>query len=275
MRKVIAIFLISIEILVLSVGIDVPKELGYPRLCETINYRIIRLQYETRQSHISFVYPAFDTMSLYPKRSESLNKLNKLIEEKVNELWKANEKEYLYVYNSISNSKDEFNKKMSIYYEVEFIIAAITFEFVSIIFHARMYLGGNHDSHYVLVLNYDIDKAKEVKLPDIFKSDVDYKSKINEIIKKRIISIDDPLKVPPNAYYYNKLPVADFKGMKDTDQVAITPYGLAVILQTYNVYSPYTHGFPIITIPYDMLDGFTEDFLKIIRDFRNLLNFHY
>jgi len=151
---------------------------------------------------------------------------------------------------SLVSAQKELAKDHSpVSYFLSFHINWISKDLVSITFEDSAYVGGAHSMPYIRVLNYDLKRKRTIRLADLFKKGVDYKSQINKEVKE----------------YFKDAPlIEEFVTIKEDDQFAITPTGIEIIFQVYE-YTPYSYGFPEIFIPYSKLKGLEDWLLDAIK----------
>ncbi len=236
-----AIFLLA----VMLYGFDFPKEFGYFKRIKTMDYTVVVLENRYSSCSVRISYPVLEYLD-----EQKASKVNDLLRKKVEKLWESHKSELLHVLRQPDGSK------ISTGYELTFNINLLSRDFISITFHERVDTGGAHGNHYAYVFNYDLKEEREMKLKDLFEKGFDYKSLINRIIRGRI----------------GKIPLENFRGIKDTDQFALTRWGLVIIFQPYE-YTCFAYGFPVITIPYDMLEGLNQRMKWAIQEWRWLVRF--
>jgi len=160
----------------------------------------------------------------------------------VEEMWEKWKEELAYAQRNLVKYRQQVD------YYLTFEINWVSEDLVSIVFQDSAYTGGAHGQPSIRVFNYDLKQKRFIHLKDLFKEGVDYKSQINEKVKKW-------LEYAPT--------IEEFKTIKDDDQFSINRFGVEIIFQVYE-YTPYAYGFPRIFIRYSELQGFNDWFLNVI-----------
>lgn len=111
---------------------------------------------------------------------------------------------------------------------------------VSILDNSDMYMkGAAHGMSMRSAINIDMATGRLLDLKDLFKANADYKSKLNNIIKKRLAQDNIPL-------------LRDFAGINDKQEYYLMDKELVVYYQLYD-YTPYAYGFLEFYIPYESI----------------------
>lgn len=108
---------------------------------------------------------------------------------------------------------------------------------VSILNQSDMYMkGAAHGLSMRSAINIDMTDGKLYALKDLFKAGSDYKSKLNAIIRGKLVADNVPL-------------LRGFEGVGDKQEYYLTEKELVVYYQLYD-YTPYAYGFLEFYIPY-------------------------
>lgn len=102
--------------------------------------------------------------------------------------------------------------------------------------------GGAHGMSYLKSFNYDLDSKKEIKLKDMFKVDVDYKTIVNDYIKIEIEKNKD-------IYFAGE---DGFESISDNQDFYIDKDGIVVYFGIYEI-APYYVGIPKFKITWSEL----------------------
>lgn len=115
------------------------------------------------------------------------------------------------------------------------------------------YTGGAHGSSNIVSYNIDINEGKELELKSMFKDNYDFKSAINNEIKKQ-------MKESENEYFKNE--ANDFKGISQKQDFYIEDGVIVIYFQQYEI-APYSFGTPKYRIPLSVIkDGLKDDIVK-------------
>lgn len=97
-----------------------------------------------------------------------------------------------------------------------------------------------HPMTFLKAFTMNVRTGQAYQLPDLFKSGIDYKTRINEIIQQQIMNRGITF-------------IAPYNGIKETDQeFYLTAKSVVVFYQLYE-YTPYVYGFLKFEIPYEQL----------------------
>jgi hypothetical protein len=111
---------------------------------------------------------------------------------------------------------------------------------LSILTKSEMYVkGAAHGMSMRSSINLDAAEGKLYDLEDLFRAGVDYKSKLNRIIKKKLADDHAPL-------------LREFDGIKERQAYYLTEKELVIYYQLYD-YTPYAYGFLEFYIPYSSI----------------------
>lgn len=111
---------------------------------------------------------------------------------------------------------------------------------ISILTKSDMYVkGAAHGMSMRSSINFNAAEGKLYYLRDLFKSNVNYKNKLNRIIKKKLADEHVPL-------------LREFDGIKEKQAYYLTEKELVIYYQLYD-YTPYAYGFLEFYIPYSSI----------------------
>ncbi len=123
-------------------------------------------------------------------------------------------------------------------------------DLLSLTVNYYQYTGGAHGDYIIKPYNYQIKTGKPLALKDFFKEGYDYKTIINNEIKK-IIAKD------PQNYFTD-----GFKSIRDDQEFFITPQGIVVYFQVYDI-APFAAGVPEFPIPFSKLkEGLVDSLVR-------------
>lgn len=116
---------------------------------------------------------------------------------------------------------------------------------MSILSSSYMYMqGAAHGMAMRTAINMDMTTGRLYSLQDLFRPGVDYKKKLNNIIKNQIAENNPPL-------------LRDFEGINDNQEYYLTDKELVIYYQLYD-YTPYAYGFLEFYIPYESISGIID-----------------
>lgn len=117
--------------------------------------------------------------------------------------------------------------------------------FLSLYIDYYQYTGGAHGITTRNTYNLDLNSGKNLMLKELFKEGYDFKTIINESIKKQISQ-------SPQDYFNGG---KDFKGIKDNQDYYVAEDGIVIVYQLYEI-APYVSGIREFKIPFTALkDG--------------------
>ncbi len=103
-----------------------------------------------------------------------------------------------------------------------------------------------HGMTYIRSLTFDLEKAKQSELKDLFKPGSDYVTRLSTLIDEQIKKRDIPL-------------LEDFTVIRPDQDFYIADKTLVLYFQLYEI-TPYVYGFPMFPISvYDLEDIIDED----------------
>jgi len=125
-------------------------------------------------------------------------------------------------------------EKMNQYvrYEITYNI----FPLLSILFDESVDFFGAHPANAVRSITLDVTDGKIYRLQDLFKPDVDYKIKLNEIAAKIIEEREYIL-------------LMDYEGIEENQEFYVTENEIVIYYQEY-IYTTHAEGALFISIPY-------------------------
>ena len=174
--------------------------------------RLIKMRIQSEQYDLIIKYPYVLDMSNH----ELQNKINQLIKDQSGIDYKGRPNE------TFRQDYDVMLNKNGI---------------LSILNQSDMYMeGAAHGLSMRSTINIDMTDGKLYALSDLFKPGVDYKSKLNTMIKKKLAEDNIPL-------------LREFEGIGDKQEYYLTDKELVVYYQLYD-YTPYAYGFLEFYIPY-------------------------
>jgi hypothetical protein len=112
------------------------------------------------------------------------------------------------------------------------------------------YTGGAHGMHNDLAYTFDAQSGERMALKDLFKTDIDYVSMLNERIRKEIetIAMDNEA---IQGEYYN--PYNGFESIAEDQHFYLTDSSLVLFFDLYEI-APYAAGIPMFEIPLEDLE---------------------
>ncbi|MGL4912122.1 MAG: DUF3298 and DUF4163 domain-containing protein [Romboutsia sp.] len=150
-----------------------------------------------------------------------------------NDRIKAESEEYKKQYQEIfSKLKEQYVKYQYESYS-DYQVTYNKNNLISIPMKLYEFTGGAHGMSYLKSFNYDLVSGKEVKLKDMFKDDLDYKTIVNNYIKTEIEKNKD-------IYFTGE---EGFKGISDNQDFYIDKDGIVVYFGLYEI-APYYVGIP-------------------------------
>ncbi len=213
------VFLLALS--VVAFGLEIPKEFGEVKRKD---YRVIF--YKSKIMEIK--YPQF--------LNEKFKDLNKVLESTVDSMWNEWKDDL------VKNIKAGFKTS----YYLEFSIERFDDKIVSIVFEDYAYTGGAHGIPSRKVVNYDLKEKKLLRLSDLFKKGVDWKSQINRFVRE----------------YFKHVPTLNkFESISDDQSFYIGTWGIVVFFAPYE-YTPYAAGFPEIPISFSALKGLKDEYRR-------------
>ncbi|MGL5150299.1 MAG: DUF3298 and DUF4163 domain-containing protein [Clostridium sp.] len=117
-------------------------------------------------------------------------------------------------------------------------------EILSLTITYYQYTGGAHGLTTVIPYNYDILNDKQIRLADIFKSNYDYASVINNEIKKQILD-------NPDKYFQGS---DGFNGIKENQNFYVEKDDIVIVFGLYEI-APYASGIIEFRIPIKVFDN--------------------
>jgi len=182
--------------------------------------RLIKLKLKNDQYDLLIKYPQAVDMN----NKELQNKINMLLKSQSGTEYKG--------------QKDEFYRQD---YDVMLNKAGI----MSILNNSYLYMkGAAHGMSMRSSINIDMTDGRLYTLKDLFKPSADYKTKLNTIIKKKLLEDNTPL-------------LREFEGIKDNQEYYLTDKELVVYYQLYD-YTPYAYGFLEFYIPYESISDMID-----------------
>ncbi len=126
-----------------------------------------------------------------------------------------------------------------------FEIKKIDENIISILVRYYKYLGGAHGYYEYIPYNIDLQNGKNITLKEIFKTDVDYKTIINNEVDKQIKN-------------ENLDKVFDFYGIKENQKFYINDGELVVYFDLYEI-APYAAGVPEFSLDLNEIEYAIKD----------------
>ncbi len=217
------------------------------------NVQLKKIVYKNEFFKSQINYPYLQIKEKYiEKEKENINVINKINNE---------------IYNYIVNFKDNIEKQSEEYkqeYESsykdsslpKFVYEAyseydVTYNkdnLISIPILTYEFTGGAHGMSVLKSFNYNLKSGQELKLINIFKDNISYKSVINSYIKHEIEKNKD-------LYFTGK---DGFKGIDDNQEFYLENDKLIIYFQLYEI-APYYVGIPKFEIPFKEI----EDIINI------------
>ncbi|GIM28537.1 ferritin [Clostridium polyendosporum] len=114
--------------------------------------------------------------------------------------------------------------------------------FLSLYIDYYQYTGGAHGITTRNTYNLDLNSGKNLILKELFNEGYDFKTIINESIKKQISQ-------SPQEYFNGG---KDFKGIKDNQDYYVTDDGIVIVYQLYEI-APYVSGIREFKVPFSEL----------------------
>jgi hypothetical protein len=179
--------------------------------------KLIKMKTKSGQYDLLIKYPHVVAMS------------NNDIQNKINELLKV-------------QSGIEYKGQSDETYRQDYDVMLNKSGIMSILNNSYMYMkGAAHGMSMRSAVNIDMTDGSLYTLKDLFKPGVDYKGKLNTIIKKKLADDNIPL-------------LREFDGINDKQEYYLMDKELVVYYQLYD-YTPYAYGFLEFYIPYeDIID---------------------
>ena len=128
---------------------------------------------------------------------------------------------------------------------VDYDIKKNSDDILSIMIIYYKFAGGAHGDYEHVVYNIDMKNGKFISLSDLFKKNIDYKTVINEEIRKQI---EDLIKTDKQ----NK-GIYEFEGISDKQKFYIQDNNLVVYFDLYEI-EPYAAGIPEFIINVNKID---------------------
>ncbi|MEW9080084.1 DUF3298 and DUF4163 domain-containing protein [Terrisporobacter glycolicus] len=217
------------------------------------NIQLKKIEEESEFFEAHLDYPYFQIKEKYEdKKKENIKSINKINNA---------------IYNYIVSFKDNIKKQSEEYkkeYEIsnkesslpKFIYEAYSQydmiynknNLVSIPILTYEFTGGAHGMSVLKSFNYNLKSGEELKLKNIFKDNVNYKSIINTYIKKEI-------KKNKDLYFTGK---EGFKGIDENQGFYLENDKLVIYFQLYEI-APYYVGIPKFKIPINEIEGKLND----------------
>lgn len=116
--------------------------------------------------------------------------------------------------------------------------------FLSLYIDNYQYTGGAHGITTRNTYNLDLNSGKNLTLKELFKEGYDFKTIINESIKKQISQ-------SPQDYFNGG---KDFKGIKDNQDYYVAEDSIVIVYQLYEI-SPYASGIREFKIPFTVVEA--------------------
>jgi hypothetical protein len=107
------------------------------------------------------------------------------------------------------------------------------------------FAGGAHGDYEHVVYNIDMKNGKFISLSDLFKKNIDYKTVINEEIRKQIEELIKTDKQNKGVY--------EFEGISDKQKFYIQDDNLVIYFDLYEI-APYAAGIPEFIINVNKID---------------------
>lgn len=192
------------------------------------------------------IYPSIEFM-------ESDN--NKIVNEKIQKSILGSQKELKKESFEQAQDSQKFGFDPAIYfYTTNYEVRKNDENFLSLTLLKSMYTGGAHGMAVMESLNWDLKNQEELKLKDLFKSDYDYASKINEEIKNQIQKINEfdksQSKIESREYYPR---FQGFTGISSDQNFYLTSNSIIIYFGQYEIGS-YAEGMPEFEIPMKKLE---------------------
>ena len=174
------------------------------------------------------------------KGIENINKIMRDYSLNFKEKIKEESKDYKKQYEDIfSKSKEKYMKYQYEAYS-DYKVTYNKNNLISIPMKLYEFTGGAHGMSYLKAFNYDLISGKEIKLKDMFKKDINYKTIIDKYIKQQIQENKD--------IYFNE--EQGFKGISDNQSFYIEEDGIVVYFGLYEI-APYYVGIPKFKLTWD------------------------
>lgn len=110
--------------------------------------------------------------------------------------------------------------------------------YLSIPIFTYSFTGGAHGISYLKSFNYDLLNKKEIKINDLFKEDVDYKTVIKNFIKKEMVK-------NPNSYFLDSE-----ININENQEFYLDKDGVVIYFQVYDI-APYYMGIVEFKMKFD------------------------
>jgi hypothetical protein len=125
---------------------------------------------------------------------------------------------------------------------VEFEVALNTDEFLSLYLSYYSFTGGAHGMSFIETYNIDLETGELIELKDLFLNGVDYKTPINEEVKRSMAKESER--------YFSD--VFTTVSITDNQLFCLTDEGIIVYFGLYEI-APYSSGMPEFLITYDKI----------------------
>lgn len=149
-----------------------------------------------------------------------------------------------------SNVEDGFVFPPEIH-NVQFDVKRSDSKYISIYITYYSYTGGAHGTHYDLVYTFDLEAQERIELQDLFKSDADYVSLINEKIEGQIQALrEESLRAGGEDWS----PYDGFETIAPDQHFYLTDDSIVIFFGLYEI-APYAAGIPMFEIPFSDLES--------------------
>lgn len=128
---------------------------------------------------------------------------------------------------------------------VDYDIKKNSDDILSIMIINYKFAGGAHGDYEHVVYNIDMKNGKFISLSDLFKKNIDYKTVINEEIRKQIEELIKTDKQNKGVY--------EFEGISDKQKFYIQDDNLVIYFDLYEI-APYAAGIPEFIINVNKID---------------------
>ncbi|HEX8130808.1 MAG TPA: DUF3298 domain-containing protein [Pyrinomonadaceae bacterium] len=205
-------------------------------------------QFETRTIEKQLTRTKFAIKADYPQlvgdRSAAARKFNQAAETLVD----GDIEPYLTDKRDLEKERREHWKDVEEYHTISHKVIFASDEVISVLFYAYGYSwGAAHGYHYPLVLNYDLQRGRVLKLADLFPPGSKYLQTIADYCLR---DLSCQLGITPQevqGWSGGAMPTP-----KNYQAWVLTPKGLVIIFEEYQVTS-YAGGEPKVLIPYERL----------------------
>lgn len=168
-----------------------------------------------------------DQVDLIIKYPMVINMKNQALQLKINELLKV-------------QSGIDYKGQQNETYRQDYDVMLNKSGIMSILNNSYMYMkGAAHGMSMRSAINIDMTDGKLYTLKDLFEPGADYKTKLNNIVKKQLVDDNTPL-------------LREFEGINDKQEFYLTDKELVIYYQLYD-YTPYAYGFLEFYIPYERI----------------------